>query len=168
MKRHAIIRVDPETGEEVRYESCTEASRELGCDRTAISRAAFKRRLACGYVWRWEDGATYYPPRFPRRKPPEPLEPLKVSDLLRHPSVYKLGQHGARWVSAGRVLSAFEGLLGDGWRGCAMELLDGFKAPLSVLLMHVAIWYTNQHGVYMESDEVVKIVEELKKECGDG
>jgi hypothetical protein len=166
MQRHAVIRIDPETGEEKRYESCSDAGREMCCHRITISKAAYKGRMVNGYLWRWEDGAT--PETALHRKAPELREPLDFGDLLHHPCKYRLGQKGKGWVPAGRVLSAFEGVLGDGWRGCAKELLDGFKAPLDVLLAHVANWYTSQHGTMMDSDEIARITEQLKKEYGDG
>ena len=164
MQRHAVIRIDPATGEEKRYATCSDAGREIGCHRVSISKAAYEGTKVKGYLWRWEDGATL--DNMPSRKPLELREPMDIRELIRHPRKYNFGQYGKGWVSAGRVLSAFEAVLGDGWHDCAQELLDGFRAPLDVLLAHVACWYTNQQQTTMDSDRIKEIVDALKQEYG--
>lgn len=154
------------SGVETAYNSAREGSEATGILYKRVLASASYGCITSGTVWRWADGTPHKAQKTSEQRA-QCAKARRERYALEH-GISTVTGGRERQFPAGRVLSAFEGLLGEGWRGCAQELLDGFRAPLNVLLLHVANWYTSQHKVEMPSDEVARITEELKKEYGDG
>jgi len=159
-----IICLDLDTGEETVYASGRDAANQTGIRYERILASASYGCKTAGTVWRWADGTPYKPRDF--QHDDEMAKRKREKYAAAHGVPIGAGSK-ERLMPAGRVLSAFEPLLGDGWRGCAKALLDGFRAPLSLLLANVAVWYTNQHHALLPSEEIVRIINDLKKEYGE-
>ena len=88
-KSAAILRIDPQTGETVRYESMNLAAKELGISRQGIGKAT---RGACGsvtykgFLWQYADKEFAKPKRQPKGRPPETaFKPVYLLDENQEP-----------------------------------------------------------------------------------